>query len=74
MTVQYFVLFFLLFYQQLQFAICFYLAIFRNGLPTNKQTHHLNRNAIASLSNDDITQEKVEINTTTTAHYIFGTN
>ena len=39
-------------------SFCF--ATFRIGLPTNKQIHRLNQNAIVSLSNDDITQEKVE--------------
>ena len=38
----------------------FYPATFRIGLPTNKQIHPLNQNAIVSLSNDDITREKVE--------------
>ena len=37
------------------------LASFRIGLPTNKQIHRLNRNALVSLSNDLITIKKVTI-------------
>ena len=70
MTVQYFLLFFLLLYQTV-IAISFYLATFRNGLPKNRQIHRSNRNALVSLSNGDITREKVEINITFNSHTIF---
>ena len=39
-----------------------YLVSFRVGLPTNKQIHRLNQNAIVSLSDDRTTIEKVAIN------------
>ena len=32
------------------------------GFPTNKQIHSLNQNALVSLSNDEITEEKVKTN------------
>ena len=43
-------------------TIFFHLAPFRRGFPTNKQIHRLNQNALVSLSNDNITKEKIEIN------------
>ena len=51
----------------------FCLATFRIGLPTNKQIHRLNQNAIVSLSNDDITREKVETYITNNPNTIFLT-
>ena len=41
------------------------------GLPTNKEIHKLNQNALVSLSNDHITQEKVKTNILTNLHTIF---
>ena len=41
------------------------------GFPTNKQIHRLNLNALVSLSNDEITQEKVERNIFTNPHTTF---
>ena len=49
----------------------FYSATFRIGLPTNKQIHRLNQNAIVSLSNNDITREKVETCITNNPNTIF---
>lgn len=46
-------------------------ASFRHGLPTNKQIHRLNQNALVSLSNDNISIEKVQINLMNNPHTIF---
>ena len=42
--------------------ILFHVGSFRIGFPTNKQIHRLNRNAIVSLLDNNISKEKVEIN------------
>ena len=41
------------------------------GFPTNKQIHRLNQNALVSLSNDEITEEKVKTNILPNPHKIF---
>ena len=41
------------------------------GFPINKQIHRLNQNALVSLSNDDITEEKVKTNILANPHTIF---
>ena len=41
------------------------------GFPINKQIHRLNQNALVSLSNDDITEEKVKTNIFANPHTIF---
>ena len=41
------------------------------GLPTNKEIHKLNQNALVPLSNEHITQEKVKTNILTNLHTIF---
>ena len=48
-----------------------FLASFRMGFPTNKQIDRLNLNALVSLSNDEITQQKVERNILTNLHTTF---
>ena len=49
----------------------FHLAPFRCGFPTNKHIHRLNQNALVSLSDDNITKEKVEINLIANPNTIF---
>ena len=48
-----------------------FLASFRMGFPRNKQIHRLNQNALVSLSNDYITEEKVKRNIFANPHTIF---
>ena len=48
-----------------------YLDSFRIVLPTNKQIHRLNQNAIVSVSNDRITIEKVAISIRNNPHTTF---
>ena len=48
-----------------------FLGSFQRGFATDKQIHRLNLNALVSLSNDDITQQKVERNIITNPHTIF---
>ena len=48
-----------------------FLASFPMGLPTNKEINKLNQNALVSLSNEHITQEKVKTNILTNLHTIF---
>ena len=54
-----------------EILIFFYVASFRHGLPTNKQIHRLNQNALVSLSNTNISIEKVKINVMTNPHTTF---
>ena len=65
----------LLLYQNLSIISLYnqysFLASFRVGFPTNKQIHRLNQNALVSLSNDNITEEKVKINIFANPHTIF---
>ena len=43
----------------------------RNGFPTKKKIHWLHRNALVSLSDDDISREKVAINLHRNPHATF---
>ena len=54
-----------------EILIFFYVASFRHGLPTNKQIHRLNQNALVSLSNTNISIEKVKINIMTNPNTTF---
>ena len=41
------------------------------GFPRNKQIHRLNQNALVSLSNDNITEDKVKTNVFANPHTTF---
>ena len=48
-----------------------YLASFRAGIPTNRQLQRLNKNALVSLNDDTVTEEKVKVNILANPHTLF---
>ena len=49
------------------------LASFRAGIPTHRQLRLLNENALVSLYDDNITEEKVRVNILANPHTLFLT-
>ena len=49
------------------------LASFRAGIPTHRQLRLLNKNALVSLYDDHITEEKVRVNILANPHTLFLT-
>ena len=48
-----------------------YLASFRAGIPTHRQLQRLNKNALVSLNDDTVTEEKVKVNIRANPHTLF---
>ena len=49
------------------------LASFRAGIPTRRQLQLLNKNALVSLHDDNVTEEKVRLNILANPHTLFLT-